>query len=266
MPIQTAYANPSLSNNAIIGGARPHAAANIACVVDLDNILHRGFDKRSGLPRHQGQLDILGLSTALRDRGVVCGSVCRNRRFSQVAEKVWSKLGFKVVAAGDNCDDEVISEVEGYAKAGIQELILIAGDGDYCRAVTRIRAQNIRVECWARRANASEKLIGASDGFRCIDDFVTTPIAANSNEKAVPRNSGSGSESKMMADLRTRLLTFVNQLGATRTRYDFAGTSPALRGFDKRGRPFCLLIEGDSQAWMEALNQLAPPNSSRVHE
>ena len=154
-----------------------------ACVIDLDNILHRGFEK-SGAARPQAQLDILRLSSALRERGITRGTICRNREFPALAEQLWDRLGFKVVAARKNCDDAVIDAAKHYAQAGVQELVLVGGDDDYRRVVTSLRAQGVRVEIWSRRAKASEKLISASDAVRYIDDFIIVPIGANSNARA----------------------------------------------------------------------------------
>ncbi len=155
----------------------------VACVVDLDNLLHRGFDKRSGSAKPQGQLDILGLSTALRQRGVVCGTVCRNWDFPALAEQLWVKLGYKVHASRHNCDDDVISEAESYAEAGVGQLILVGGDGDYTKAVKALRARGIRVEIWARKASTSEDLAGAADSVRYIDRFLTIPRPVNTTIK-----------------------------------------------------------------------------------
>jgi uncharacterized LabA/DUF88 family protein len=151
----------------------------VACVVDLDNLLHRGFDKRSGTAKPQGQLDILGLSAALRQRGVACGTICRNWDFPPLAQQLWAKLGFKVVASRHNCDDDVISEAESYAEAGVAQLILVGGDGDYTKAVKALRARGIRVEIWSRKASTSEDLAGAADSVRYIDRYLTMPRPAN---------------------------------------------------------------------------------------
>ena len=55
--------------------------------------------------------------------------------------------------------------------------------GDYTDAVKTLRERGVRVEIWARRANASEDLISAANSVRYIDKFLTTPQAANPHLK-----------------------------------------------------------------------------------
>jgi hypothetical protein len=154
-----------------------------ACVVDLDNLLHRGFEKRTGAARPQAQLDVRAFAAALKQRGVTIGTICRNRSFTALAEQTWAALGFTAIAAGKNCDPHVELAVENYAQAGCRDLVLVAGDGDYCGIVRRLQAQGIRVEVWSRKASASTELINTADQVRYIDTFLLPPSAANGNDR-----------------------------------------------------------------------------------
>jgi len=237
------------SNRAIENG-QIDAYLGAACVVDLDNILNRGFDKKRGAARPQAQLDILRLAAALREHGVTCGTICRNRDFPPLAEQLWGKLGFRVIAANKNCDDEVIEAAKGYAYAGVSELILVAGDSDYVPLVTTLRARGIRVQVWSRRATTSKQLVGVASRVRDIDSFLTAPAAANTNEKTLPP-AGYAAAQPTSPKLAVRNRPYrcclrAPQLGfrntrtiSTSPRVQFALQDGGLRRSPHRGRPQC---------------------------
>src|SRR5688572_17690508 len=89
-------------------GKRNEVAGQAACVVDLDNLCHRGFAKYTGLPQPQARLDVLAFADALHRRGVTRGIVCRNKPFSALADQVWRQLRFDVLATRSNCDGSAI--------------------------------------------------------------------------------------------------------------------------------------------------------------
>lgn len=143
-----------------------------AAVIDLDNLLHRGFDRRTQRPRPQAELNVHGICAALRARGVWFGAVCRNREFSSRDAQVWSSLGFKAVAARRNCDDLVINVANDLVRSGIETLVLVAGDGDYIPMVKDFRRKDIKVEVWARSANVSYFLANSASTIQYIDSFI----------------------------------------------------------------------------------------------
>lgn len=155
---------------AISKGNDSHHGA--ACVVDLDNILHRGFDRRTGLARPQAIFDAAGFSKELRARGVDRGTICRNWKFSELSERFWGGLGFSVRASRSNCDSRVIDEAKRYSANGCHTLVLVSGDSDYCELVDHLRASGIFVEIWARRSNASRQLIRMADRVQHIDNLL----------------------------------------------------------------------------------------------
>jgi NYN domain-containing protein len=230
-----------------VGGSNVLGDGGIACVIDLDNILHRGVDEE-GVDRDHGQLDVVSFAAALRNRGVARGLVVRNRGFSILADKMWASLGLSVRAVGKNCDDEVIAAAEGYVRAGARELILCAGDSDYCSLVRRMRARGVRVECWTRR-RGSAKLMRLSDGFRFVDGFISAPREQTANDNqgpvAVPTNVSTA--------VQKLLIEFVSVRGARSVKFNIAGPSTVLCGVDRLGRPFRLEIDDDDSAWMRAL-------------
>lgn len=154
----------------------------IACVIDTDNLLHRGFDKQTRRARPQAQLDAVGLTAALRGRGVSTGTICRNWSFSDFAARFWAGLGFCVAATRTNCDERVKAEGARYAEQGCQGLVLVSGDGDYCDMVRTLRSKSVFVEVWARRANASTKLVGMADRVRYIDEFILPSVTFDNDE------------------------------------------------------------------------------------
>jgi hypothetical protein len=171
MPYQTLGTLSEIRPNSGKPDARK-ADGRLACVVDLDNMLHRGFDRQTKRPRPQADIDVMGLSAELYARGVSRGTVCRNREFSLLASAIWRAKGFKVLAAHKNCDNAVIDEALTYAKTGIDTLILIAGDGDYTDLVKELRRKGICVEVWARSYNISTGLAKAASNIRFVDRFV----------------------------------------------------------------------------------------------
>jgi len=154
-----------------------HALTEAAAVVDLDNMLHRGFDKISGRPRPQADLDIEGFCSELRGRGAYSGTICRNRAFREQDARSWHEQGFEVLAAGGNCDDVVAQEARRYAAIGKRTIILVAGDGDYKKLATELRGRGVFIEVWARRANHSAKLAQAASRVRFIDQFLSQAAA-----------------------------------------------------------------------------------------
>lgn len=143
-----------------------------ACVIDLDNLLHRGFDD-AAYARPQARLDVFALLAKLQQQGVRQGSICRNRAFSRLGEELWNKLGFKAVAAGTNCDSHVIRESLCYAALGAQAIVLVAGDGDYSALLRLLHSNGVRVEVWARRSNCAKRLIDLADRVEYVDRFLS---------------------------------------------------------------------------------------------
>lgn len=143
-----------------------------AAVFDLDNLLHRGFDRRTRRPRPQAGLDVHGICAALRARGVSFGAVCRNREFSSEDAQVWSGLGFRAVAARRNCDDLVINVANDLVRSGVETLVLVAGDGDYIPMVKDLHRKDIEVEVWARSANVSRRLASSVTRIQFVDLFI----------------------------------------------------------------------------------------------
>jgi hypothetical protein len=154
-----------------------HALTGAAAVVDLDNMLHRGFDKNSGRPRPQADLDIPGFCSELRHRGAYSGTICRNRAFREQDARSWHEQGYEVLATGTNCDDVVSQEALRYAKIGKGTIILVAGDGDYEKLVDQLRGRGVYVEVWARRANYSLKLAQAANRLGFVDQFLSQAAA-----------------------------------------------------------------------------------------
>lgn len=161
-----------------------HALPQGACVIDMDNLTHRGFDNRTGHARRHAQLDILGLASALRESGVERGTMCRNWDLPALAEQLWTKLGFKVIASRRNCDPEVIAEALRYADAGFSQLTICSGDAGFTETVNNLRKRGIRVDIWTRQATASARLVNAADSVRYIDDFFVERAAPNSRDSA----------------------------------------------------------------------------------
>jgi len=156
-----------------------------ACVVDQDNLCHRGVDRLTGQRAPRAQLDVLGLAQALHDRGVVRGIICRNWDFPVFADQIWRGLGFDIAAVRSNCDARVVVSLICYVEAGFRDLILCAGDGDYTHAVNMIRrCENTRVEIWSRRGSTSKTLIQAANSVRYIDDLLTFPARPSVYEEA----------------------------------------------------------------------------------
>jgi hypothetical protein len=152
----------------------PRASAP-ACVVDLDNLLHRGRDKRDGRPRPRATLDLDALAAALHEHGVSHGIVCRNWSFSLVEDRLWNAFGFETRAVGANCDLRVIASLIAFADAGCRHLILLAGDADYAATVSRLRADGVRVEIWSRRSTVAASLAAVADAIRYVDDLIFIP-------------------------------------------------------------------------------------------
>lgn len=232
----------------------------IACVIDLDNVLHRGRDEE-GRCRDHSQLNILGLASALRKRGVKSGVVVRNRRFAVFGDRMWASLGLSTLAVGKNCDDDVIAAVQGYVRAGTRQIVLCAGDSDYCNLVQHVRGLGVHVECWARRYNASRKLLALSDGFRFIDEYISRPAEPGANDNfghvAVP--------TQFSTALQKLLIEFVSDRGARDIEFRATGMSTSLCGVDRSGRPFQLNVDGDEDTWFEAIrDQLFQP-SPHIH-
>jgi len=150
----------------------------------MDNLTHRGFDNRTDHARPHGQLDILGLTSALRQSGVVRGTMCRNWDLPALAEQLWTKLGFKVIASRRNCDPEVIGEALRYADAGFSQLTICSGDAGYTETVNNLRKRGIRVDIWTRKATASARLVSAACDVRYIDDFFVERVAPNLRDSA----------------------------------------------------------------------------------
>jgi hypothetical protein len=158
-----------------------------AALVDVDNLLHRGFDRRARLSRPQAILDARGLATALRSRGVDRGTICRNWAFSKIAREFWAGFGFMVSSSGTNCDQQVVAEARRYAEDGCQTLILVSGDGDYCDLVDRLRRNGIFVEVWARRSSSSRDLLRLANRVQYVDPFVLPHASARGASRA-PEN------------------------------------------------------------------------------
>lgn len=146
-----------------------------ACVVDLDNLLHRGIEKSSGTSRRRAQLDVMMFASELRKRGVTQGTICRNWDFHLLEQRLWNALGFDTVAARTNCDAKAMLAAIAFVEAGYRELVLVTGDGDYVDVVRVMQDCGVRVEIWARRATTAAALIEAADSIRFIDGFLHIP-------------------------------------------------------------------------------------------
>lgn len=152
-----------------VGSALPGKGelyGSAAAVIDLDNILHCGH-------RSRRVLDVIGIVRELRQAGVKAGTVCCHFGPGALGELLWSRLGFKVVAANENVDPYVISSALGYASRGdIKKIVLIAGDGGYSATVDQLKKAGIEVEVWARRGSTSTKLAQRVSHIRWIDQFL----------------------------------------------------------------------------------------------
>jgi hypothetical protein len=164
---------PANTNHIIV----PRPVSPIAAVVDLDNMLHRGFDRHSGRPRPQAGIDVVGLCAELRCRGVSSGTICRNKHFPAHLAQLWRSQGFEVLPVGRNCDDAVKQEALRYVSIGKRTIILMAGDGDYVKLVDQLHNLGVRLEVWARRANYSQELARSADRVRFIDWFLSAAAA-----------------------------------------------------------------------------------------
>jgi hypothetical protein len=154
------------------------ATKAVACVIDLDNLLHRGIERTTNQSRPQAGLDVLALRDELRKRGVTRGTVCRNRPFPLLAELIWKECGLEPISTRRNCDPEVVKEIEMYADSGIGRLILASGDGDYCPIVKKLRRRGIPVEIWARRKATASSLVSTASRVRWLDrPFRRTPTS-----------------------------------------------------------------------------------------
>ncbi len=147
--------------------------ANIACVIDMDNVCNRrGKYGRCA----QARLDVLQFGAALKERGVSRGTVCQHQPFNVYGSKLWSTLGLKTVSTGENADERVKLEAVTYSvDAKIDWLILVAGDGGYYDTLATIRECGIKVELWALRGAVARDLIFLADRVRWIDDLVDEP-------------------------------------------------------------------------------------------
>ena len=157
--------------------AHTHSSARrttAACVVDHDNLCNR-----TGIQHNRALLDIFRFADALRQRGVSEGTICRNWHFSAVADRMWHSLGFEVLAAQRNCDPDVILSMIHYVEQSYRDLILVAGDGDYVRAVDLIRRCDVRVEVWSRRRAISTRLAAAADRVCYVDRFLINRTSTN---------------------------------------------------------------------------------------
>ena len=146
-----------------------------ACVVDLDNLLHRGRDKRLGCLRPRANVDVQALASALRERDVTRSIVYRNWSFSLLEERLWDAHGFETRSVGVNCDPHVIEALVALVDAGCRHLILIAGDDDYSARVTRLRARGVRIEIWSRRTKTAATLAASADAVRYLDELIHIP-------------------------------------------------------------------------------------------
>jgi hypothetical protein len=146
-----------------------------AAVIDTDSLLHRGIDKETGLARPQRSFNYFAFAAALRTRGVLRGSFCRNRSFPACADQIIRAMGLKPVAVHENVDRVAMIEAIDYAFAGFNRLILVTNDGDYLKVVQAIQACGIEVEIWALRQFASKKLTRAADRVVWIDDLMLPP-------------------------------------------------------------------------------------------
>lgn len=144
----------------------------IACVVDLDNVCsrHGKHGKRAW-----AHLDVIRFVSALRERGVNYGTICQNDYLGVCGSKLWTAAGFKSLATHVNADDTVKLAAVTYALEGLDWLVLVASDGGYVKAISAIRACNIKVEVWALREAASRPLLYVADAVRWIDEFVQEP-------------------------------------------------------------------------------------------
>jgi hypothetical protein len=155
----------------------PQSEAAVA-VIDLDNTLHRGLDAR-GMARPYAVLDVQALVVSLRAAGVTTGTVCQHRQFQPLAEQLWRQLGFTPLATHRNCDPDVICEVDRYVEiAGARRVVLVAGDGDYCKLVRRLSARGVEVEVWGRSRITSQKLQALACRVCPVDRFVWAPAMA----------------------------------------------------------------------------------------
>lgn len=154
------------------------ATADTACaaVIDLDNLLHRGFDY-GHRARPQADLDVLGLARMLREKlGVTCGTVCRNRPFPPLAAALWQRLGFTTISVGMNVDDAAISEAKRWVASGVVRLVLLTGDYDFADLVRLLRKQGVAVEIAAKSFTCSKRLRAIVDAFTAVDGFVRPPV------------------------------------------------------------------------------------------
>jgi predicted nuclease of predicted toxin-antitoxin system len=149
-------------------------SAICAAVFDLDNMLHRGFDKK-GRALPQAELDVVGLASMLREHGVTCGTVCRNRQFPPLAAALWQRLGFQTVSVGANVDEVAMAEAERWATAGAKRVVLLTGDSDFAGVVARLRQKGVGVEIVARTVKCSKRLRALASQFTALDRFVRPP-------------------------------------------------------------------------------------------
>jgi|GEM_PF-5122973 len=156
-----------------------------AAVFDLDNILHRGFD-RKGRPLPQAELDVVGLAKMLREHGVTCGTVCRNRQFAPLAAALWRRLGFETVSVGANVDDVAIAEAERWAAGGARRIVLLTGDKDFAGVVAGLRQKGVAVEIVAPTVKCSKRLRALATAFTALDNFVRPPAPASASRQLFP--------------------------------------------------------------------------------
>jgi len=170
-----------------------HPAAT-AAVIDLDNLLHRGVDRLTGRSRPQALLDIHGFCSALWGRGVVRGTVCRNRQFSPEEKRQWSRFGFATVTTGRNCDPDVIKIARCFAQQGVKEIVLVSGDHGYSSMVKEFGTRNIFVEVWSRTEKLSQELARCASSVR-VCSARSAPASRKSLNGASGRTSRAGAVS-----------------------------------------------------------------------
>jgi hypothetical protein len=150
----------------------------IAAVLDGDNI----FRDDNG---HRISSDLNTLISALRERGVRTATVCQNF-FKRSERDDWQRVPrLNAVSTGGNCDTKVMLVAINYIMSGLDWLIIASGDGDYLPLVEAAQHAGTRVEIWARRSNASKRLVFAADSIRWIDDLVVALPRKQSGHRSV---------------------------------------------------------------------------------
>jgi NYN domain len=161
------------------GKAQSAGGSKSGCAyIDVDNILHNGFDQSTGLAHRRATLNLKVFSKALAASGIRDATAFAHHcNKSQRVE--WAHRNIALVETNANADEQIaLSAINNLLRhwqenyKNIPRLIIVSGDHCFCDLVEAARAAGTEVHIWTRSDKASFRLLNAANEWRLIDNML----------------------------------------------------------------------------------------------